>query len=208
MSAVIAPTLDTYRAVAVAPRVSLQARVTLASCTHHGPDRDPNAITLIVMHCTEGDSAQSSITYLNTTTDKVASYAYVIDRDGTIYRMCPAHTVAYHAGDSQWPNPRQYPPGNVYEDEDGDTHHHTVNPRSLGIAWANKDDGSEPLTRAQVESALWLCGVYLPTTAVQTSANVIGHRECSPGRKFDPTPCVMPMDVWRALVTLYVRGEA
>lgn len=205
-------TLATYRSLAAPPRQSLQSRVRVAPdcypALYHGPERETDSITLIVMHCTAGNSALESIAWLNRPdSDNKASYHYVIERDGTIYRMVPASVIAYHAGDSAWPNPKLYPPGNVYLDEDGDTHHHTVNARSLGIAWANRNDGSEPLTRAQVESALWLCGVYVPTTGVKSADNIVGHLEVSPKRKTDPLPAVMPMDMFRDLVRLYLRSE-
>lgn len=204
-------TIDTYRSCASEPRRSLQSRVRPATpfpARYHGPARDTDLIDLIVMHCTAGGSAVESIGWDNRpASDNPASYHYVIERDGSIYRVVPASIIAYHAGDSAWPNPKPYPPGNVYQDEDGDTHHHTVNTRSLGIAWANRDDGSESLTRAQVESALWLCGVYVPTTKT-TVDRIVGHREVSPGRKPDPIPAVMPMDVWRQLVDLYLRSDS
>lgn len=218
MAPLLPVTIDTYRSCASDPRRSLQSRVRVASPyppTHHGPQRETDAITLILMHCTadtgtasdDGADARAVIAYLNTTTEKTGTYHYVIARCGLIYRMCAASLVAYHAGDSAWPDPQPYPPGNVYRDEDGDVHHHTVNGRSLGIAWCNRDDGTEALTRAQVESALWLCGVYVPTTGVQRVEHVIGHRECSPGRKVDPVPAVMPMDTFRELVRLYLRSD-
>lgn len=203
-----APTLELLRHYATAPRVSCQALVRRCDPPkHHGGPRSLDDVTLIVMHCTAGGSAMSSIDYLNTTDEKVASYHYVIDRDGLIYRMCAPDVIAYHAGDSQWPGPALYPPGNVYHDEDGDTHHHTVNQKSIGIAWANLDDGSEALTGAQITSALWLCGLFLATTSAKVSANVRMHREVSPGRKSDPTPAVMPGDLWRQLVALYNRED-
>lgn len=190
-------TVETYRDLAMAPRVSLQHRVrpVAGSPTHHGPTREMSAVDLIVMHATAGESAMSSINYLNQVADKVASYHYVIDRDGLIYRMCPVTTVAYHAGDSGWPNPVSYPPGNGGR---------SVNAQSVGISWANRDDGSEPLTRPQVSGALWLCAIYVGAGYVSTS-RVVGHRDVSPGRKSDPTPSAMPMDVWRALLSLYLR---
>lgn len=188
-------TLETFRDIATSPRVSLQSRVRQCTAArHHGPARTMDDIDMIVMHSTAGASAMSSIEYLNTTSEKIASYAYVIDRDGTIWRMCSVTLTAYHAGDSAWPAPKHYPPGNGG---------HSVNRRSIGIAWANMDDG-EQLTRAQVESALWLVSVYVSTGHVAID-HVAAHRDVSPGRKVDPVPETMPMDVWRELLKLYLR---
>lgn len=173
---------------------SLQDRVVrLDNAVHHGGPRDRSRIDLIVMHATAGGSAMSSIDYLNSTTDKQASYAYVIDRDGIIYRMCPPAVIAYHAGDSAWPTPKRYPPGN----------HSSVNPHSLGIAWANWDDG-EALTPKQTESGLWLCSVFIRDPGVPVE-RVVGHYEVSPGRKSDPEPAI-PMEVWRDQLTYYLAG--
>lgn len=192
-------TVETYRDLAMAPHLSLQSRVRAVpqSPTHHGPSREMSAVDMIVMHCTAGASAMSSIEYLNTTADIAASYHFVIDRDGLIYRMCPVTVVAYHAGDSAWPTPVRYPPGNGGR---------SVNARSVGIAWANRNDGIEQLTRAQVSSALWLCSIYTGAAYVST-ARVLSHAQVSPGRKTDPVPETMPMDVWRTLLSLYLREE-
>lgn len=150
----------------------------LDNAAHHGGQRDRSAITLLVAHATAGDSAMSSINYLNSTTDKKASYHYVIDRDGLIYRMCPVETIAWHAGDSAWPSPQRFPPGNGK----------TVNPFSIGIAWANKDDG-EPLTDEQTTSGLWLFRYWMDTLGIPPS-RVVGHYEISPNRKQDPKPAI------------------
>ena len=119
---------------------SLQSRVVpLNNARYHGARRSPHDINLIVMHCTAGASALSSIGYLNRpNAEAPASYHYVIDRDGTIYRHCPPDTVAYHAGDSAFPPDPAKPKQGT-----------TVNTRSLGIAWANRNDG-EPLTDEQI----------------------------------------------------------
>jgi N-acetyl-anhydromuramyl-L-alanine amidase AmpD len=142
---------------------------------HNGGSRGRDRITLIVAHATAGGTAMSSIKYLNSTTDKKASYHYVIDRDGTIYRMLPVETIAYHAGDSAWPAPKRHPPGNGGA---------SVNPYSIGIAWANDDEG-EPLTEDQITSGLWLFRFWMDTLGIPPS-RVVGHYEVSPGRKPDP----------------------
>ena len=173
---------------------SLQDRVRhLDSAVHHGGLRPLSAITMIVMHTTDGDSAMSSINYLNTTSDKTASYHYVIDHDGTIYRMTSPNLVAYHAGDSAWPDP-------VAGTGDRPNGGRSVNARSVGIAWANK---GEALTDAQIESALWLCATYADTV---TTDLVLGHREVSPLRKIDPPPKVQDMNEWRALLANYLAN--
>ena len=177
-------------------RPSYQSRVhILDNAKWHGKTRTRADIQYVVMHNTVGGSALSSIVYLNGTDDKKASYHYVIDRDGGIYRMCRPEVVAYHAGDSAWPRPRHYPPGNGGK---------SLNAVSLGIAWANQGDG-EALTTAQITSALWLCGVFAGPGKIPFD-HVLGHYEVSPGRKVDPRPA-MEMDSWRAMLTAYLHAE-
>jgi N-acetyl-anhydromuramyl-L-alanine amidase AmpD len=174
------------------PRRSLQSRVRkLDNARYHaGPRTEP--ILYLIYHATEGDSAESSIGWLNRDLtpeehNRKASYHYIIDRDGSIVRMCDPQLVAYHAGDSAWPSPAYYPPGNGG---------HSLNAWSVGIAFANRGDG-EPLTPQQLESGLWLSTVWnVPL------ARVRGHYEIAPGRKFDPAAS-LNMDDWRQLVARY-----
>jgi N-acetylmuramoyl-L-alanine amidase len=177
-------------------RVSLQHRVTrLDNAKHHGGLRS-KPVTGIVMHDTVGGSARSSIDYMNSTADKEASYHYLIDRNGDILRMTPTNLVAFHAGDSRWPNPirataeRPKPHGGQ-----------SVNGFTVGIAFASKD---EPPTDAQMESALWLCAVVMASYPKITVENVFGHYECSPGRKTDPVPNDMP--AFRARLAEYLAA--
>ena len=169
---------------------SRQSKVVhLDNAVHKGGRRPDSDITLIVMHATGADSTgMASIRYLNTTHDKKASYHYVIERDGKILRMTPTNLVAWHAGDSAWPCPVRYPPGN-----EG----HSVNKCSVGISWAN-DDVGEALTDEQVESGLWLCHVLMSQLGIPAS-RVVGHYEVSPGRKPDPRKA-MSLREWRQML--------
>jgi N-acetylmuramoyl-L-alanine amidase len=167
---------------------SLQVRVhRLDNAVHHGGTRI-GAPTMLIVHCTAGDSALSSIAYLNATTDKKASYHYVVDRDGTIYRMTDPALIAFHAGDSAWPlrNP-------------GPHQGASLNAVSLGLAFANRDDG-EPLTPVQLESGLWLGRTLTTLNGIRPELHR-GHFEVSPKRKTDPHPKALDMNWWRAAVT-------
>lgn len=149
-------------------------------------------------HTTEGGTARSSIDYLNSTADKVASYHYLIDRDGSVLRMTDPALIAYHAGDSAWPAPVRATPANPDRPNGG----HSINSRSLGIAWANN---GEPLTIQQKASGLWMAKVYCARYGL-TASQMIGHYECSPGRKTDPQPA-MEMGAWRDSVRSYLAGS-
>jgi N-acetyl-anhydromuramyl-L-alanine amidase AmpD len=136
---------------------------------------------LLLAHATDGYSAGSSIDWMNKDIDPEGkkgprgklSYHYIIERDGIIYRMKPIRFIAYHAGDSAWPNPVHWPAKNKT----------SVNPYSIGIAWALKK-GERP-TDLQMESGLWLFRFHMDTRQIPLS-RVVGHDEVSPGRKFDP----------------------
>jgi N-acetylmuramoyl-L-alanine amidase len=172
--------------------VSYQSRVRrLDNAKDHGGTR---AMTdLIVWHATAGDRADSAMEWMNSP-HATASYHYIVDRDGTIYRFLHPNLVAYHAGISAWPN------NGTSIGMRG-----SLNGRSLGVAFAN-DNGSDanpdddPLTKEQVESGLWLGRTLMVLYAVPPGGN-LGHREVSPGRKTDPLPRILDMTHWRRLLT-------
>lgn len=144
----------------------------------------------LVWHCTAGGTAQSSREWLNRPNvprNKQASYHYIIDRDGTIYRHTPLEAIAFHAGASQWP----VPPGGVQPRQ-------SLNGVSLGIAFANRNDG-EAITEAQRASALWLAVTLMKRFNIPWQHN-LGHREIAPSRKTDPLPTVLPMPAWRQAI--------
>jgi N-acetyl-anhydromuramyl-L-alanine amidase AmpD len=174
-------------------RPNLQDRVTRLDCAiyHGGPF--PDVPTILVMHINDGGTFASSILYLNTTHDKKASYHYGIEKDGRILRMTDPGLVAWHAGDSAWPNPIPATAENPDKPNGGAS----VNHRALGICWASQ---GEPITDAQIESGLWLCDLYMQLYGIPVE-NVRGHLEVSPIRKSDPPPSSIVMDEWRALLT-------
>lgn len=177
---------------------SLQDRVRHAdSAVHHGGLRASTDVTMRLWHATEGpQDADGIIEYLNTTEDKSASYHYLIDRDGTIVRMTRPNLIAYHAGDSAWPNPIPA----TRENPDRPNGGRSVNRVSIGIAFCN--DGAETgeaITPAQIESALWLAAAIDEDYAIVRD---LGHLEVSPGRKIDPGPS-LSMNEWRAQLAAY-----
>jgi N-acetylmuramoyl-L-alanine amidase len=173
---------------------NLQDRVTRLDCAvhHGGPFVKPR--TMIIMHINDGGTFASSVLYLNTTTDKKASYHYGIEKDGRILRMTDSGLIAWHAGDSAWPNPVRATPENPDKPNGGAS----VNDHAFGICWASQ---GELITDAQIESGLWLCDFFMGLHRIPVNM-VRGHLEVSPGRKQDPGSA-MDMDEWRALLTKY-----
>ena len=182
---------------------ALQSRVQhLDDARYHGGTRE-HPVRGIVWHCTAGDTVNGARSWLDRLDRspegkpvpipgaKRASYHYLIGKDGAIVRTVHPEMVAYHAGLSAWPG-LSLPGVN------------TVNPTTIGIAFAN-DDGSDenpaddPLTAAQLESGLWLGAVLMAQYGIVADLNR-GHREVSPHRKVDPLPRILDMDHWRALL--------
>lgn len=181
-------------------RQHLVTRVDYAR--YHGAERELESIEVLAMHATAGaHSFEISRGWLNRQWDedypdehrplaakKHASYHYGIDRDGSITRMLPIRIVAFACGDSAFPNPTHYPPGNGG---------HSINAKSVSIAWANDDKG-EQLTEEQIDSGLWLCLTLMGQLRIPPS-RVVGHYEVSPGRKPDPR-AAMSMREWRQML--------
>lgn len=180
---------------------SLQSRVRrLDSAVHHGGERGHPSIILWHSARTRGN-ALSIVEYLNSTTERIASYHYLFDRDGLIYRMCRVELSAFHAGDSAWPHPI---PGDGTEDcrpNNGKS----LNAISLGFAFCTKDDEGEQPTALQLESALWLAKVYMSRYDIPPSLN-LAHKEVSPNRKTDPIG--FDMDAWRLRVGALFTSSA
>lgn len=117
----------------------------------------------IVLHATGGESATGAIAWLR----KIGlSYHYVIGKDGKVYKCVPYGRVAFHAGQSRGPDGKN------------------VNEYSIGISFANRNDGIDPYTPAQIESCKEL---------IQTLCNGIAelrwlttHFAIAPDRKTDP----------------------
>lgn len=138
--------------------------------------------THVVWHATAGASAESSLAWLNRPnareTGGVASYHYVIERDGRIYQHAPHDRVAYHAGVSAWPWPDGAP----------------LNSRSLGIAFANRQavpsaSTFEVVTEAQITAAIALVDELAHTyPALRHAAAHVRHRDVAPTRRADISP--------------------
>ena len=121
-------------------------------------------VTTLVLHSTEGASAESSIAVLQ---ERHLSYHYMIERDGTLYRLVePIHKVAWHAGLSLGPGGA------------------SVNNYSVGVCFACRDDGKDPFTDEAVETLNWL--IERLRDIFPTLKYITTHYWISPGRKTDP----------------------
>jgi N-acetyl-anhydromuramyl-L-alanine amidase AmpD len=149
-----------------------------------GPIR--HTTDLLVWHSTAGGAARGSAEWV-ARPKSGAGYHYLIDRDGSIIASTPLDRIAYHAGLSAWP----VPAGGIHRGS-------SINRRSIGVAFANRNDGTELVTPAQIDAAVRLATLLAARyPALKVVANHIRHRDCAPGRKTDPLPSALD---WPAFV--------
>jgi N-acetylmuramoyl-L-alanine amidase len=122
-------------------------------------------ITLVVLHASAGRSDAGDLSWICSPQSKV-SYHYLVTRDGDIHELVDPKEQAWHAGQSEWQG-RKF-----------------CNAYSIGVAWANRHDGTEPLTAAQVRAMRELLAHL--AKRYPTITHIATHAEVSPGRKVDP----------------------
>ena len=122
----------------------------------------------IVMHYTGMTSCQDALTRLCDTKAEVSAH-YVLDEDGTLYRLVPEDMRAWHAGVSFWHGQRD------------------INSTSIGIEICNPghDYGYRAFPDAQIAALITLAGEILQRHDIP-ACNVLGHSDVAPGRKVDP----------------------
>ncbi len=140
--------------------------ISLPSPNHDS--RDGHAIDMLVLHYTGMKTAQDALDRLCDANAKVSAH-YVVDEDGTIYRLVAESERAWHAGVSSWR-------GNT-----------NINQRSIGIEIVNPghEFGYRPFPKAQMESVAQLCKGILARHPIPPR-NVVAHSDVAPARKDDP----------------------
>ncbi len=94
---------------------------------------------------------------------------YVVDEDGTVWRLVEEAHRAFHAGVSYWRG------------------HEALNGRSIGIEIVNPGHewGYRPFPAAQMQAVAALCQGVLERHPIPPR-NVVGHSDVAPDRKQDP----------------------
>lgn len=135
---------------------------------NHTERRGGARATIVVVHYTAMDSAQSAAKRLCDPAAEVSAH-YLVDADGTVLRLVAEDRRAWHAGASQW--------GDVTD----------VNSQSIGIELANPGHhaGYPPFPEAQMAAMEGLLGAILPRWSIPPE-RVLGHACIAPGRKIDP----------------------
>ncbi|GIL39772.1 N-acetylmuramoyl-L-alanine amidase [Rhodospirillales bacterium TMPK1] len=123
---------------------------------------------MLVLHYTGMRDAASALARLCDPASQVSAH-YVVDEDGTIYRLVEETQRAWHAGVSQWRDIRD------------------VNSRSIGIEIVNPghDFAYHPFPAAQMAAVADLAHDILGRHPIPPR-NVVGHSDIAPARKIDP----------------------
>ncbi len=142
--------------------------------------------TLVVMHCTaQGESGpESTETALGILRERGLSYHYIIAKSGGVVECLPPSMKAYHAGSSYGPKEQVQNLPTEQEDDGMYLAKTSVNPYSIGISFVNLNDGVDPYTKEQTESAVAL--ILQLRELFPTLETITGHADVSPRRKSDP----------------------
>lgn len=150
--------------------------MTLAVRERPSPNHDsrgeaiggPPPIDMLVLHYTGMQSAHAALDRLCDPAARVSSH-YVVDEDGTIWRLVPEERRAWHAGVSYW---------------QGDT---ALNKSSIGVEIANPGHewGYRDFPEPQMRAVEALCQDIIARRRIPAH-RVVGHSDVAPTRKSDP----------------------
>jgi N-acetylmuramoyl-L-alanine amidase len=135
---------------------------------NHGPRAAGTAIDVLLIHYTGMDSAEAALDRLCDPAAEVSCH-WLIDRDGTVYRLVDEGRRAWHAGQSFWAGARD------------------INSRSIGIELVNPGHelGYPDFPPAQMAALAELSHGILARHPIPPH-RVLGHSDVAPGRKQDP----------------------
>ena len=126
-------------------------------------------VSCVVLHADASDSAAKSVSWIKSKESKV-SYHVLVDRDGTVFRFVETQHRAWHCGAS------------VFEGQSN------VNDFSIGLSFANRNDGVEPYTDLQYEVGAVVCSAWMKVYPAITLDRITTHALVATpaGRKNDP----------------------
>jgi N-acetyl-anhydromuramyl-L-alanine amidase AmpD len=124
------------------PKPALKAFIP----TNNKSSRNGTLIDMIVLHFTDGPSAQSAINTFLDPNSQVSAH-YIVDRNGDLYQMVDDDDKAWHAK--------------------------SANARSIGIEHVAR--GGDGMSPAQEATSIALIRWLIATYGIQTS-NILGHR--------------------------------
>ena len=140
-----------------------------APSPNHDRRRAHAPIDILLLHYTGMESAGAALERLIDAQAKVSCH-YLIDEDGTLYRLVAEAHRAWHAGVSFWDGERD------------------INSRSIGIELVNPghEFGYRAFPEAQITTLKTLCLELLDRHRDITPARILGHSDVAPTRKQDP----------------------
>jgi N-acetylmuramoyl-L-alanine amidase len=126
------------------------------------------AVDILLLHYTGMRDAASALERLTDRESKVSSH-YLIDEDGTAYRLVAESRRAWHAGVSFWAGERD------------------INGISIGIELVNPghEFGYRAFPQPQMAALIELARAILARHPI-SPARVLGHCDVAPTRKIDP----------------------
>jgi len=140
------------------------------SPNHGSRGEAPNirAIDMLVLHYTGMQSAAEAIDRLCDPEAKVSAH-YVVEEDGTLWRLVPEERRAFHAGVSCWQGEQN------------------LNHCSIGIEIVNPGHewGYRAFPEAQMAAVEELCRDILSRWRIP-AYRIVGHSDIAPDRKSDP----------------------
>lgn len=152
----------------VRPPASNRPALPIVELSSPNQDERGCPVDMLILHYTGMQSAQAAIDRLRNPDAQVSSH-YVVDEDGTVFRLVPEDRRAWHAGISYWRG------------------HSALNARSIGIEIVNPGHewGYRDFPVLQLAAVCDLCLSILARQAIP-ARNVVGHSDVAPDRKEDP----------------------
>lgn len=125
-------------------------------------------VDILVLHYTGMRTGQAALDRLCDPEARVSAH-YVVEEDGTVWRLVPEERRAWHAGLSHWRG------------------HEALNGRCIGIEIVNPGHewGYRPFPAAQMAAVAALCQGILARHPIP-ARNVVAHSDIAPDRKEDP----------------------
>jgi len=138
------------------------------NCGPRKPVDGGACIRHVIVHYTGMQSCDQALGRLCDGTSNVSAH-YLIDEDGSTYRMVPEDMRAWHAGVSYW--------GGVRD----------LNSTSIGIELVNPghEFGYRAFPNAQLDAFTQLTLSIMERHDID-ARNILGHSDIAPGRKTDP----------------------
>ncbi len=123
---------------------------------------------ILVLHYTDTENLAESLGILLDPAKQVSAH-YLIDEDGTIYRLVAEDKRAWHAGKASWRGLTD------------------INARSIGIELQNPGHrcGYRAFAEPQIEAAIALCNEIAERHKI-CARDLVAHSDIAPARKKDP----------------------